>query len=159
MFLQLTGENPWLPFLFDRSSARAIAERQLFDELKGNFKPNVSPSTPVHGYEAFSTAWCQEVGQRYLARLAGCVNEENVGAVVIYGKTAKQLADYYDKLEAEARTSLLSTNEATLQQRNLNRIIRKAHQNIATPTVVQVQPIRYPRGPQLQIRELGLERH
>lgn len=141
-FSRMTGENPWLPFVDDQSE-RAIAEKRLFDEMKGNFKQNVSPSTPTYGYQAFSKAWCEEVGQRYLARLAGVVDDESTPSDIIYSKTAKQLADYYDRLQEQAQVAALSTEESILRQREVNRTIRGARQNVVTPAVLQVQPMRY----------------
>ena len=142
-FSCLTGENPWLPFLED-NSPRAKAEQKLFDDMKENFNRNASPATPVHGYEAFSKAWSQEVGQRYLARLAGVVDDEDTESDIIYSKTAKQLSDYYDKRQCETQTALLSTIESSQRQQNVNRIIRSSRASVSTPNVVQVQPIQYP---------------
>lgn len=149
-FSRMTGENPWLPFLDDNRDPRAIAERKLFNEMKSNYDRHVSPSTPVRGYDAFSREWCDEVGQRYLARLAGVVDQDT-DVTVIYSKTAQQLANYFDKLEAEAQVAtVLNTPEAVGRQRDLNRIIRNSRQTVVTPTVVPVGPVRYQCGPNQQ---------
>ena len=148
----MTGENPWLPFLDDNQDTRAVAERRLFNEMKSNYDRHVSPSTPIRGYDAFSRAWCDEVGQRYLARLAGVV-EDDMEVEVIYSKTAQQLADFFDKLEAEAQVAtVLNTNEAIQRQRDLNRLIRNGQQTVVTPTVVPVRPVAYHQaGPNQRI--------
>ena len=141
-FAKMTGENPWLPFLHDQSP-RAIAEKRLFLEMKDSYDRHTSPSTPLRGYEAFSTAWSQEVGQRYLARLAGVV-DDSTETDIIYSKTAKQLAGFYDKLEAQERiATVLNTTESTRRQRNVNRVIRDSRANIVTPAAVSVEPMMY----------------
>lgn len=153
-FTLMTGENPWLPFLDDRSP-RALAERKLFNEMKANFDRHVSPSTPVRGYEAFSSAWCQEVGQRYLARLAGVVSDDTE-VEVIYSKTAKQLADFFDKLESESQVAaVLNTAEATQRQREVNQVIRRSRENLPSPAVVPVGPIRYSQTGQTRATPIG----
>ena len=79
--------------------------------------------------------------------MAGVV-DENTETDMIYSKTAKQLADFYDKLEAQARiASVLNTTESARRQRDVNRTIRNARASVVTPTPVPVQPMMYTHQP------------
>ena len=74
------------------------------------------------------------------------MDDENTDTEIVCSKTAKQLADHCDKMEAEAQTTLLTTSKSTAQQHDVNRIICGGHASVATPTVVQVQPVWYLEG-------------
>jgi hypothetical protein len=138
MFTRMTGNSPWLPFS-DDDDETSREERRLFEEKHARYSRSASKSAP-NGYNAFSDEWDRETALRIAARLKG---EE---AILIYRKTANQLAEYYDRLADRKRLASQATTEGKRRLKSINQVLKNARQRIQEPPVLEKRPTQYPQA-------------
>jgi sentrin-specific protease 1 len=127
-FLRLTQNTGWVPFntCTLRKDDTDLAELSLFETLKDQFNPNVSPGSPK-GYKNFELLWNEHVADRFQSLISG---DENV--VLIRPKSAQQLKDYYKHLlETKAMASFVDPNHPNMKE--LKEVMRDTRLKMTAP--------------------------
>jgi hypothetical protein len=127
-FLRLTKNTGWVPFNTGAlpKDDTDLAEFSLFEVLKDQFNPNVSPGSPK-GYKNFELIWNEHVADRFQSLVMG---DERV--VLIRPKSAQQLKDYYKHLhETTAMASLVDPNNPDLKE--LREVMRDTRLKMSAP--------------------------
>lgn len=137
-FSRMTGNNPWLPFS-DSNDEISREERRLFEEMKQHYSRHASRDHRK-GFHAFSIEWDKEAGRRYLLRLRG----EKV--ITIYSKTAKQMAEYYDKIQDLASAAASVTENGLKRLHEVNSVLKNARRRMPPAPAFAVQPFVYPQA-------------
>jgi len=83
-FNRLTNKEPWIPFRPVNSTIPKtqldIAECQLFQQMKKDFKRHASPGQPL-GYKDFELAWNSEVAERHRKSVDSDCNNPHIAII------------------------------------------------------------------------------